>query len=362
MSNWPKPWHNCPRPWEITRPTPPLAVGGPRSKTLFFLATIIYQKMPEPLIQPVCRKKRRYTPGPSQRAGRGGPQGWGRPLFSLALLLIAGNLFSQDLRVMTFNIRLNTTSDSLNAWPYRKDNVASQILFHDVHLLGVQEALHVQMTDLAERLPRYKFVGVGRDDGKQKGEYSAIFYDTARLKHLQSATFWLSLTPEVPGSKSWDAAITRIVTWARFRDKLTGKVFYAFNTHFDHIGKEARRQSASLLLQKVAAIAGKTPAIITGDFNATPADEPIQVVTDADNPLRLTDAKAVSATAHYGPTGTFNAFGSKERDNAPIDYIFLKGPWKVKKHATLSQTWGGRFASDHFAVIAVLQQGSGAKR
>lgn len=255
---------------------------------------------------------------------------------------------------MTFNIRLNTAADSLNAWPYRKDKVASQILFQEVHLLGVQEALHGQMLDLQDRLPRYKYLGVGRDDGKEKGEYSAIFYDTTRLQALASGTFWLSKTPGVPGSKSWDAAITRIVTWSRFKDRRDGKIFFAFNTHFDHIGQEARRESAKLLLQKVAAIAGRTPAIITGDFNAKPDDEPVQVITDLTNPLRLTNAKELSATPHYGPTGTFTGFGPRERDDQPIDYIFLKGPWKVKKHATLSQTWEGRFASDHFAVLATV--------
>jgi endonuclease/exonuclease/phosphatase family metal-dependent hydrolase len=264
-------------------------------------------------------------------------------------------LLAQDLNVMTFNIRLHTKADSLNAWPYRKDNVASQILFHDVHLLGVQEALHDQMTDLKDRLPQYKYVGGGRDDGKQKGEYSAIFYDTTRLQALQSKTFWLSLTPEVPGSKSWDAAITRIVTWAKFKDRKTGKTFFAFNTHFDHMGKEARRESAKLLLQNVSSIAGKTPAIITGDFNAKPTDEPIQVIVEKSNPLHLINAKEVSATPHYGPVGTFNGFGPREKDDQPIDYIFLKGAWKVAKHATISQTWGGRFASDHFAVLTTVR-------
>ena len=272
----------------------------------------------------------------------------------LCCCLVSVLTFAQDLNVLTFNIRLNTKADSLNAWPYRKDNVASQILFHDVHLLGVQEALHDQMVDLQDRLPRFKYVGNARDDGKQKGEYSAIFYDTARLQVLDSKTFWLSLTPEVPGSKSWDAAITRIVTWAKFKDRKTGKTFFAFNTHFDHIGKEARRESAKLLLQKVSAIAGRTQAIITGDFNARPADEPIQVVTDKTNPLHLINANEISAIPHYGPTGTFNGFGPKERDDQPIDYIFLKGSWNVKKHATISQTWNGRFASDHFAVLATI--------
>jgi endonuclease/exonuclease/phosphatase family metal-dependent hydrolase len=262
---------------------------------------------------------------------------------------------AQDLRVMTFNIRLNIAVDSANAWPFRKDRCASQILFHEVHLLGVQEALHDQMTDLASRLPRFRYVGGGRDDGKEKGEYSAIFYDTTRLQVLQSNTSWLSLTPEVPGSKSWDAAITRIVTWAKFRDRKSKKIFFAFNTHFDHIGQVARRESSKIILNLVKQVAGNTPAVITGDFNATPADEPIAVIMDKANPLHLTDSKEKSLTPHYGPTGTFNGFRSKEVNDEPIDYIFLKGNWKVKNHATISQTWQGKFASDHFAVLATLE-------
>ncbi len=275
------------------------------------------------------------------------------------LLTIIALLFTAvseaQLNVMTFNIRLNVASDSLNAWPYRKDKVASQILFHEVQLLGVQEALHDQMMDLKERLPRHKYAGVGRDDGKTKGEYSAIFYDTARLQLLQSETFWLSETPGVPGSKSWDAAITRIVTWCKFRDRKTKKLFFAFNTHFDHIGKVARRESAKLLKQKVSEIAGNSPVIIMGDFNSKPVDEPIRVLMDKDDEQRFTNAKEISATPHYGPTGTFNGFRSKETDDEPIDYIFVKGKWKVFQHATISQTWGGRFASDHFAVLAKMK-------
>lgn len=276
---------------------------------------------------------------------------------SLLLLFVVSTslLFAQNsLQVMTFNIRLNTAYDSLNAWPYRKDKVASQILFHKVDLLGVQEALHDQMLDLQQRLPQYKYVGGGRDDGNTKGEYSAIFYDTAKLELLSNDMFWLSETTTVAGSKGWDAAITRIVTWAKFKDKRSKKIFFAFNTHFDHMGKVARRESAKLVLQKVKEIAGSTPAVITGDFNAEPTDEPIQVIVDKNNPLRLTDSKELSQTPHYGPTGTFTGFQNKERNDQPIDYIFLKGNWKVLSHATISQTWGGRFASDHFSVIAEL--------
>ena len=280
-----------------------------------------------------------------------------KPLaFVLFFLMFGWAAYAQEpLHVMTFNIRLNTASDSLNAWPYRKDKVVSQILFHHTHLLGVQEALHNQMTDLQVGLAGYRYLGVGRDDGKQGGEYSAIFYDTARLAPLQSGTFWLSETPSVAGSKSWDAAITRIVTWARFRDRRTSTEFFAFNTHFDHLGREARRQSARLLLERIHQMAGTLPVVLTGDFNATPSDEPVQVLTDASALIQVQDTKALSRQPHYGPTGTFNGFGPKERDNDPIDYIFIRNGVRVWQHATLSQSWQGRFSSDHFPVFAVLE-------
>lgn len=270
---------------------------------------------------------------------------------SLPLVLF---VLAQDLNVMTFNIRYNNPGDSLNSWPYRSDKVASQILFHEADYIGVQEALAGQMQDLQERLPGYASIGVGRDDGKAKGEYSAIFYNTKRLKALASATFWLSQTPDMIGSRGWDAALPRIVTWAKFKDLKTKKTFFAFNTHFDHMGNEARRESAHLLLKKVQEIAGNNLAFVTGDFNAEPNDEPIRVIVNTSDPLHLTDSKQVSQSPHYGPTGTFNGFKRKEVNDNPIDYIFLHGNWKVKKHASLSQTWGGRFASDHFAVFAVL--------
>jgi len=277
-----------------------------------------------------------------------------KKFFIAISFMVSMSIQSQELNVMTFNIRYNNKNDSLNAWPHRNDNAASQIKFHNVHILGVQEALHEQMMDLSQSLSQYKYVGVGRDDGKTKGEYSAIFYDTVRLKLLGSSTFWLSLTPEVPGSKSWDAAITRIVTWAKFTDARSKRTFFVFNTHFDHMGKEARRESARLLKQKVKDIAGNNPVVITGDFNSKPSDDPIKILTDPADKDKFIDTKAVSLSPHYGPQGTFNAFSSKETDNEPIDFIFLKGKWKVLQHATLSQTWEGRFSSDHFPVFAKL--------
>jgi endonuclease/exonuclease/phosphatase family metal-dependent hydrolase len=273
----------------------------------------------------------------------------------LLCFFAAASALAQDrnLRVMSFNIRYNNAKDSINAWPNRKDKVASQVLFHQPAILGVQEALWDQMEDLAQRLPQYKYVGIGRDGGN-KGEFSAIFYDTNRLQLLQSHTFWLSETPEAVGVKGWDAALPRIVTYARFRDRVTKKEFYHFNTHFDHRGKTARHESAKLLLEKVAKISGKLPAVVTGDFNATPDSDPIRVITDEQNPLHLKDSKPLSKIPHYGPDCTFNSFQAHETSDQPIDYIFLKGPWKVLQHATITQTWRGLFASDHFSIFASL--------
>jgi len=275
-------------------------------------------------------------------------------IFVFISIYLSAKTQDKALNVMTFNIRYNNPGDSANAWPLRKQFAASQILFHQSHIVGVQEALHGQLNDLAAALPNYRWLGVGRDDGKTKGEFSAVFYDSTRLKAISSQTFWLSETPQVPGSKSWDAAITRVVTWVLFKDRVTKKEFYLFNTHFDHIGKIARKASAELLLEKVKAISGGKSAIITGDFNAKPDDEPIMVIMNKSNPLHLIDTKEISQQAHFGPTGTFNGFQSKEINDQPIDYIFLKGKFIVLQHATLSQTWHGRFSSDHFPVYSRL--------
>lgn len=274
--------------------------------------------------------------------------------FCILLPFSLVTMAQKTINVVTFNIRYDNAKDAPNDWPNRREKVAAQILFHEADIIGIQEGLHNQVKELEIRLPGYSFTGSARDDGKEKGEYSCIFYNTNRLELLASQTFWLSETPAIAGSKSWDAAITRIVTWAKFRDRQTKKVFYAFNTHFDHMGRVARRESAKILLKAVDSIAGKTPSLITGDFNAKPTDEPLVIITDSSNPLKLTDSKTLSATGHYGPIGTFNGFGTKEESNDPIDYIFLKGHWKVWQHATLSQTWDGRFSSDHFPVFARL--------
>ncbi|PWK29263.1 endonuclease/exonuclease/phosphatase family metal-dependent hydrolase [Arcicella aurantiaca] len=273
--------------------------------------------------------------------------------FYLSILLLStvfGSFAQQKTNVMTFNIRMETVQDGENQWSKRKENLASMLEFYEADICGMQEVLVGQIRDLTKLLPTYTYIGVGRDDAKEGGEFSPIFYKKEKYTVLESNTFWLSQTPEKP-SKSWDAALNRIVTYAKLKDNKTKKVFYVFNTHFDHIGQVARRESAKMLVAKIKAIAPKTPVILTGDFNSTPTEEPTVIINEG-----LIDAQKVSKQPHFGPASTFNGFESKEIAGKLIDYIFLNTDnIKVLKHATLSNTWGGRFASDHHAVLAQLE-------
>jgi len=192
---------------------------------------------------------------------------------------VSQNCARKTIRVLTFNIRVNVESDSLNAWPFRKDIAASMIRFHHADIVGVQEALIDQVRDLAERLPQYNWLGVGRDDGREAGEFMVIYYLEERFRVLKHGTFWLSEHPDIPGL-GWDAACNRIVTWSQFVDGTSGKTFYLFNTHFDHVGKIARAESARLLLKYIKEIAGNPHVIVTGDFNTTPNALPYQYRLD----------------------------------------------------------------------------------
>lgn len=257
------------------------------------------------------------------------------------------------LRVMSFNIRLNTSGDGLNAWPHRKDLAASMLHLHQPDVVGLQEALPDQVDDLAARLLDYAWVGVGRDDGARKGEFAAIFYRRARLTLLDQGTFWLSETPDVPGSLGWGAACIRIVTWAQLRDTATETTFFFYNAHFDHRGKAARKESARLLLKDALTRAGAAPVIVIGDLNCDEDAPAYRLLTGgaADIPLRLWDAKTQTATPHHGPSGTFHAFTGELRDR--IDYIFVSEGIHVLRHATLADYWdGGRYPSDHMPVVA----------
>ncbi|MBN2355516.1 endonuclease/exonuclease/phosphatase family protein [candidate division KSB1 bacterium] len=259
---------------------------------------------------------------------------------------------------MTFNIRVNVASDSANAWPYRKDLAPSMIRFHHADIVGLQEALYGQVIDLQERLPNYSWFGVGRDDGEKAGEFMAIFYLKKRFRVVNHSTFWLSENPDTPG-KGWDAACNRVVTWGKFKDIKTGKNFYLFNTHFDHMGETARRQSAKLLLEKIKTISGKPNIIVTGDFNASPHSVPYRTITQTPEEIsdyRLTDTRTISLNPHHGPKGTFTGFkiSAHLQQNQPIDYIFVSDGIKVLNHGTLSDTFDGRFPSDHFPVLAEM--------
>lgn len=261
------------------------------------------------------------------------------------------------LRVMTFNLRYDTPSDGANAWPHRRDWVAALIRFHAPDALGVQEALAHMLTDLDARLPGFSRIGVGRADGRAGGEFSAILYRSDRLELLDSGTFWLSPTPEVVGSKGWDAAIERIATWARFRDRRTGCRHLHLNTHFDHVGEQARQESARLIRRRAAALADGIPVVVTGDLNADPASEPYRILTrdtigDATGPLR--DALMASRDGHYGPTSTWTAFRAIEPGRR-IDYVLVSPQVRVLKHAILPDSWDGRFASDHLPVLAAVE-------
>lgn len=253
------------------------------------------------------------------------------------------------LRLMSFNIRYNTSADGVHAWPNRRDRAASVIRFHDADLVGVQEALKGQLDDLTARLPQYATFGVGRDDGAEAGEFSAVLYRTDRFELLEDDTFWLSETPGVVGSKSWDAAITRIVTWGRLRDRATGRTFVHFNTHFDHRGETARTESARLLADTARTIAGDLPILITGDFNFTDDTPGYGLLTD-----HYRDARRASETPAHGPEGTFSGFEVTGEPGGRIDYVFVSPDVHVRAFGTLTDSWNGAYASDHLPVLAVV--------
>lgn len=272
----------------------------------------------------------------------------------ISMLTVAGMLAtltaiaqkSEPIIVATYNLRYNTPHDGANAWPNRKENVKALVRYHDFDLFGTQEALHGQLTDVAE-LPEFDFLGAGRDDGKEAGEHSAIFYRKNRFKAIQSGNFWLSETPDKPG-KGWDATCcNRICSWAKFSDLKTKKTFYFFNVHFDHQGVVARRESGKLVVQKIKEIAKNEPVILTGDFNSTPETEQIQTIQTL-----LNDAHRITKTSPYGPEGTFNAFKFDAPMKDRIDYIFLSKQFDVLKYGVLTDANQQRYPSDHQPVVA----------
>jgi endonuclease/exonuclease/phosphatase family metal-dependent hydrolase len=280
-------------------------------------------------------------------------------LFSLLSFAIISPLFNtagdDSIKIMSYNIRFagDETAEGINSWNNRKDNLAAVIRFHHTEIIGVQEALMLQLKDMTDLLPGYNWIGAGRDDGKNKGEFSAIFYNKNRFEVLDHATFWLSETPDDP-STGWDALLPRIVTWGKFSDKKGGKIFYVFNTHFDHVGEKARQNSAKLLLKKIEEISGNIHAVVTGDFNVKPDSEVYKLLTGKNNPHHLNDAQNLSEHGHYGSNVTYNAFGNFIEEGNKIDYIFVKNNVKVLQHGIIAETFNGNYPSDHMPVIAEI--------
>ncbi|MFN3528649.1 MAG: endonuclease/exonuclease/phosphatase family protein [Bacteroidia bacterium] len=262
-------------------------------------------------------------------------------------------IYSQKRRkgklVVSYNIRFDTSKDGPNAWPHRKKRLANQLLSHQPALIGMQEVLHHQLTDLLELFPAYyQYIGVGRDDGRQRGEYAPIWYDNRHFRLLQQGNFWLSENPERP-SKGWDAACYRICTWAAFETLNEKRNLWVFNTHLDHQGAEARQQSAQLLHQMASRIPAGDPVLLMGDFNSQPQDAPYQYLSEAG----WLDSRA-TAEKREGPIGTFPGFGG-ERLEKRIDYLFYKN--LPPPHGYLVDGPPDReqpFASDHLPVMVCV--------
>ena len=274
-------------------------------------------------------------------------------LFAFIFILFSLPLQATDtINVMSFNIRYNNPADGENAWPNRKAYVASLIRFHKADVVGLQEAKFDQLTDLQSLLPEYAWLGVGRDDGKQQGEFAAILYRPDRFNVKRKDNFWLSQTPDQP-SEGWDANIKRITTWAEFSDKFSGHDFYLFNSHFDHRGEKARNESARLIHQKLAEIAGpKSAVIVTGDFNAKPDSVPYQILMSREHPIVLQDSWYLSPHDAYGPSSTWSGFTIAGEGDSRIDYVFVNKRVKVIRVGALGDSNAGRFPSDHLPVLA----------
>lgn len=250
------------------------------------------------------------------------------------------------LKVATFNIRYDNPADGPNRWECRKDSLTAVVAQEGWDIVGMQEVLHHQLQDILQRLPRYGYVGVGREDGKTKGEYAPILYDTLRVKLLESQTFWLSQYPDSAGFIGWDGACTRIATWARFCDKRTRRRFLVINTHFDHVGQEAVRNSARMILKSILSLAQGDPVIVTGDFNMPDDSEPYRILT-ADRKVLKDLYKDSPETV--GTTSTYHDFGRiPAPERAKIDFIFISPSIKVLRSGIIRECDGpSPHISDH---------------
>jgi endonuclease/exonuclease/phosphatase family metal-dependent hydrolase len=269
---------------------------------------------------------------------------------AVVFFLFTAAVYAQKITIGTFNIRFDNPRDSGNLWVDRAPVVSNLIRFHDFDILGIQEGLKNQLDDIGAALPQYALYGKGRDDGKEAGEHSAIFYKKDRFTLLKSGDFWLSETPDKPG-KGWDATCcNRICSWIFLEDKKTKKRFYAFNVHFDHQGVVARRESSKLILQKIAEIAGKTPVLLTGDFNGGRDSEWYQSIATSGSLIDV----FTKVEFPYANNSSMNGFRTP-RGKAVIDHIFMTKQFEASKWGVLTDTYFGKYPSDHFPVLAVVE-------
>ncbi len=268
---------------------------------------------------------------------------------ALLLFFSLSTLSGQEIKVMTYNIKYDNVNDTVNNWNDRKEKLVELIKHYGPSFIGMQEALHRQITYIDSSLTDFSYIGVGREDGKQKGEYSEIHYDSTRYKVLEHNTFWLSETPDKV-SVGWDAVLERICTYGLFEDLDSGKKLWVFNTHFDHKGKTAREKSAELIVTKIKEInMDNLPVVLTGDFNLTPDEKPIHLIKNY-----MQDGQKITKKSFYGPTGTFNGFEPNRILDHRIDYIFVKN-LKVANYIHIDDRMENlKYISDHFPVLATV--------
>ena len=265
--------------------------------------------------------------------------------FLLPVSGIAKKNEQKELKVMSYNIRMGIAKDGTNSWEFRCPATIAMLNAQKPDVFGVQEAFEFQIRFIEEYCRDYKSVGVGRDDGKKKGEYMSIFWNKKTVSLLQWGTFWLSETPDKP-SKGWDAHCRRTATWALMKDKKTGKKFYFVNTHLDHKGKEAQKNGLKLIVDRIESINPQGyPMILTGDFNIKP-NNPALVDLDA----RMLSARKIAADTDSH--NTFNGWSVKPTDSV-IDYIYISGFSSCPQYKTVTEKYAERpFVSDHYPIFA----------
>ena len=252
--------------------------------------------------------------------------------------------------IISYNIRYDNRWDKENLWSLRKNRLSQLLMDYDPSIFGIQEGLLNQVEWIDSTLGNYNYIGVGRDDGKGKGEFCAIYFDTTRYEVMESSTFWLSDTPNKV-SVGWDAALERICTYGLFKKKMSGKMVWVFNAHFDHVGGIARKKSSELILKTIKEVNTQSlPVVLMGDFNSNPDSDPIKIFKN-----NLEDALEISSTRLKGPNGTFNGFDKRHPLNNRIDYIFVKGMKVISYRHIDDRLSNNRHISDHLPVMISVQ-------